>query len=335
VRKAGAGSGPARPERARRDPGARPDHRLLPRPAPAPGPAGGTEAGTVLIVGPAAVLHPRVPQPAGSLVYELLTGHPEREPGELIFLADLAVELRAWPKDTWTKLGVDPEQVAQAVIGRWRDGEVAGLQVDDLSFEEARSLTRPAMTYVRSQLRGRLTVRLGRAYQRWLHPTSGRAPATGSCSGHVPTQAMAGCGRLSAGVRNPDSHHGRRRRNRPGVRRRFRRRPTPAARWPRRADTDRTPHPPSRNGHRRCVRPPVNPPGRRTPRRTRPPQRSHCRWPLCGAGSDTDRRCGTGGGHLLSVARPADRSVSSGTPISGHDRRGCGSRGAAVPPRRR
>jgi hypothetical protein len=75
-----------------------------------PGPAGEPEAGTVLVVTPAALPRPGVPQPAGSLVYELLTGHTEREPGELVFLADLAVELRAWPKDTWTKLGVDPEQ---------------------------------------------------------------------------------------------------------------------------------------------------------------------------------------------------------------------------------
>jgi hypothetical protein len=141
-----------------------------------PGPAGEPEAGTVLGVAPAALLHPDVPQPAGSLVYALLTGHPEREPGELVFVADLTVELRAWPQDTWTAIGIDPEQVAQAVIGCWRDGEVTGLQVDDLSFEEARSLTRPAMTYVRGQLRGRLTARLGRAYQRWLHPTSGRRP---------------------------------------------------------------------------------------------------------------------------------------------------------------
>jgi hypothetical protein len=141
-----------------------------------PGPAGEPEAGTILIVGPGSLLHPRVPQPAGSLVYELLTGHPEREPGELVFVADLTGELRVWPRDTWAKVGVDPDQVTQAVIGRWRDGEVTGLQVDDLSFEEARSLTRPAMTYVRSQLRGRLTARLARAHRRWLHPTSGRQP---------------------------------------------------------------------------------------------------------------------------------------------------------------
>ena len=141
-----------------------------------PGPAGEPEAGTVLVVAPAGLLHPRVPQPAGSLVYELLTGHPEREAGELVFVADLTLGLRAWPHDTWAKLGVDPDQVTQAVIGCWQAGQVAGLQVDDLGFEEARSLTRLAMTYVRGQLRGRLTARLARAHRRWLHPTSGRRP---------------------------------------------------------------------------------------------------------------------------------------------------------------
>ena len=142
-----------------------------------PGPAGEPEAGTVLIVSPSTLLHPGVPQPAGSLVYELLTGHPEREPGELVFVADLTCELRVWPQDTLAKVGVDPDQVAQAVVGCWRDGQVTGLQVDDLSFEEARSLTRPAMTYVRGQLRGRLTTRLARAHRRWLHPTSGHQPS--------------------------------------------------------------------------------------------------------------------------------------------------------------
>ena len=145
----------------------------LPLPPPL---AGEPEAGTILIVGPSILLHPAVPQPAGSLIYALLTGHPEREIGELVFVADLTGELRAWPQDTWAKLGVGPDQVAQAVAGSWRDGEVTGLQVDDLSFEEARSLTRPAMTCVRGQLRGRLTARVARVHRRWLHPTSGRRP---------------------------------------------------------------------------------------------------------------------------------------------------------------
>jgi hypothetical protein len=140
------------------------------------GAAGEPEAGTVLVVGPSALLHPSVPQPAGSLVYKLLTGHPQREAGELVFVADLTGELRAWPTDTWAKVGVDPDHIAQAVVGCWQDGEVPGLQVDDLGFEEARSLTRPAMTYVRGQLRGRLTARVARVHRRWLHPTSGRQP---------------------------------------------------------------------------------------------------------------------------------------------------------------
>jgi hypothetical protein len=174
-----------------------------------PGPAGELEAGTVLIVAPAALLHPRVPQPAGSLVYELLSGHPEREAGELVFVADLTGELRARPHDTWAKVGVDPDQVAQAVVGCWRDGEVIGLRIDDLGFEEARSLTRPAMTDVCGQLRGRLTARLGRIQRRWLHPTSGRRP--GSCSrphpagGHRTRPSVRGVRNLD-GI--PDGHSG-------------------------------------------------------------------------------------------------------------------------------
>ena len=58
------------------------------------------EAGTILTVGAGTLLHPAVPRPAGSLVYELLTGHPERERGELVFVADLTNELRLWPQDT-------------------------------------------------------------------------------------------------------------------------------------------------------------------------------------------------------------------------------------------
>jgi hypothetical protein len=142
-----------------------------------PPPAGEPEAGTVLIVAPAALLYPGVPQPAGSLVYELLSGHPDRQAGELVFLADLTCELRAWPDGTWARVGIDPAVVAQAVVGCWRDGHLDGRQFDELDFEEARSLQQPAMTYVRSQLRARLTGRLHRAHRRWLHPTSGRQPS--------------------------------------------------------------------------------------------------------------------------------------------------------------
>jgi hypothetical protein len=181
-----------------------------------PGPAGEPEAGTILVVGPSALLHPSVPQPAGSLVYELLIGHPEREPGELVFVADLTCELRAWPQDTWAKVAVDPDQAAQAIIGCWQDGEVAGLQVDDLGFEEARSRTRPAMTYVRGQLRGRLTARLARAHRRWLHPTSGRPPRRPVPVATTPA-GDTGHGSVSAGVRNVGRHAGRPQRKCPAV----------------------------------------------------------------------------------------------------------------------
>jgi hypothetical protein len=142
---------------------------------PAP-PAGEPEAGRVLVVAPRALLHPHVPQPAGSLVYELLTGHPDRHPHELVFLADLTGELRAWPPETWAAVGVDPAAVAHAVIACWRTGDVQGLEFEGMTFEEVRALERPAMTLARGQLRARLTGRVHRAYWRWLHPTSGRRP---------------------------------------------------------------------------------------------------------------------------------------------------------------
>jgi hypothetical protein len=129
-------------------------------------PAAGTEAAGVLIVGPAVLRDPSVLQPDGTLLYELLTGHPDRTPQELVFLADLAVELRAWPTDTWSKVGVDPRAVAAAVVAGWRRGGLPGLGLGGLTAQEALALERPAMTYVRAQLGERL--------QRQLARTAGR-----------------------------------------------------------------------------------------------------------------------------------------------------------------
>jgi hypothetical protein len=136
----------------------------------------GTEPAGVLVVAPAALLHPVVPQPDGTVLYELVTGHPDRSSHELVFVADLTVELRAWPADTWAKVGVDPQTAAGAVITAWRHGQLNGLRLGGLTGEEALALERPAMTYVREQLRDRLAHQVGRAYRRWLHPTSGRRP---------------------------------------------------------------------------------------------------------------------------------------------------------------
>jgi hypothetical protein len=67
-------------------------------------PAGSGESPGVLVVAPAALLHPVVPQPDGTVLYELVTGHPDRAAHELVLVADLTVELRAWPTDTWANL---------------------------------------------------------------------------------------------------------------------------------------------------------------------------------------------------------------------------------------
>jgi hypothetical protein len=141
-------------------------------------PPGRTKPADVLIVSPAALLQPSVPQPDGTLLYELVTGHPDRARHELVFLADLTVELRAWPADSWAKVGVDPQAAASAVIAGWQDGHVKGVQLAGLTAEEALALERPAMTYVRSQLGDRLQRQLARAYRR-RYQTSGRRPGDG------------------------------------------------------------------------------------------------------------------------------------------------------------
>jgi hypothetical protein len=117
----------------------------------------------VLVVAPAALLHPGVPQPDGTTLYELVTGHPDRTPGQLVFLADLTVELRAWPTDTWAKVGVDPQTAADAVIAAWHRGHLRGLRLDGLTAEEALAVERPAMTYLRAQLADRLDRRIAQA----------------------------------------------------------------------------------------------------------------------------------------------------------------------------
>jgi hypothetical protein len=89
-------------------------------------PASDDQAAGVLVVAPAALLHPAVPQPDGTVLYALLTGHPDRAPRELVFLVDLTVELRSWPLDTWSKVGVDPHAAARAVIAGWQHGHLPG-----------------------------------------------------------------------------------------------------------------------------------------------------------------------------------------------------------------
>jgi hypothetical protein len=99
----------------------------------------GAGAGRVLVIAPRALLHPRVPQPAGSLLYELATGHPDRGPRELVFPADLAGELRAWPPDTSAPLTAELAAVAAAVVGCWQRGDLLGLELALEPGEDARA----------------------------------------------------------------------------------------------------------------------------------------------------------------------------------------------------
>jgi hypothetical protein len=132
--------------------------------------------GSLLVVGPAALLEERVRQPDGRAVYDLLTGHPDRESRELVFLADLTVELRTWQGTDFAALGIDVEGVAEAVVQLARRGQVRARWYHDLTAEDAKALGRPAMDYDRGELRERVTDWLGEQYMRWLHPTSGRQP---------------------------------------------------------------------------------------------------------------------------------------------------------------
>jgi hypothetical protein len=127
----------------------------------------------VLVVAPAALLHPVVPQPDGAVLYELVTGHPDRAARELVFLVDLTVELRAWPADTWNKVGIDPQAAAGAVVAGWQRGDLLGLQLGGLTAQEALALVRPAMALVRAWLRDRLARQLSQADRRWRDPSSG------------------------------------------------------------------------------------------------------------------------------------------------------------------
>jgi hypothetical protein len=138
--------------------------------------ASGEEEAGVLVVAPTALLHLAVPQPDGTLLYELVTGHPDRQPGELVFLADLTMELRAWPADIWAKVGVDPQAAAGAVVAGWRRGDLPGLRLGGLTAEEALALERPAMTYVRAQLGDRLGRQLTHAHRRWRQLSSRSRP---------------------------------------------------------------------------------------------------------------------------------------------------------------
>jgi hypothetical protein len=127
----------------------------------------------VLVVAPRALLDPAVAQPAGSLLDELTTGHPDRAPGELVFPDGLAAELHAWLPDTSTPLTAGLAPAGAAIVGCWQRSDLRGLALPLEYGEDARALTRPAMTLARAALRARLGRQVTRARCRWRHPSSG------------------------------------------------------------------------------------------------------------------------------------------------------------------
>jgi hypothetical protein len=84
------------------------------------------------------------------------------------------LELRAWPRERWAARGVDLAQLAAAVIACWQHGDLLGLELPLDTAEEARAVTRPAMTLARAVLRARLARQVARAHRRWLRPGSRR-----------------------------------------------------------------------------------------------------------------------------------------------------------------
>jgi hypothetical protein len=69
-----------------------------------------------------------------------------------------------------------PEAALWAVVDRWRAGQLKGLELGGIDVEEARSLGRAPVSYLREQLRQRLARQISRQHFRWLHPTSRRHP---------------------------------------------------------------------------------------------------------------------------------------------------------------
>jgi len=124
--------------------------------------------GSLLLVGPAALLHPKAPRRAGRILYDLLTGHPDRDPGDLVFPVDLTQDLWAWDGSTWAGLGVDLDEAVDAVAVRHRRGEVNGLRYDDLNAEELHALCELSMTSRRTELRRRLRGRTDIEQLDWL-----------------------------------------------------------------------------------------------------------------------------------------------------------------------
>jgi len=88
--------------------------------------------GGATIVPAASLHHPGLPQPDGHRLFDLLTRHPDRPPGALVFLSDLSAEL-AGQGLSWPQVGIDYEAVTDRLVGLHRRGAVRALRLAQLS----------------------------------------------------------------------------------------------------------------------------------------------------------------------------------------------------------
>src|SRR6266516_2801566 len=130
-------------------------------------------AGRALVVAARTLAHPKLRQPDGARLAELVGTAPGRTPHDLVFPSDVAAELAASDADFAT-VWLDLEGVLEAVARLHARGELRALELGGLSAEELRLIARvpsaaEAEVVVREELRERLRRRVLRARQRWYH----------------------------------------------------------------------------------------------------------------------------------------------------------------------
>ena len=150
------GSGPAWPECARGAPGAWPGRRLLPRPAAAPRTRRRTRGRhhPDRRLGHAAA--PSDPQPAGSLVYQLLTGQRSGRPVSWCSWPTSPVSYAPGPPIPGPSSASTPSRSPRRSSAAGRTARSPGRSSTTSASRRPACLAGPAMTYVREQLRGRL-----------------------------------------------------------------------------------------------------------------------------------------------------------------------------------
>jgi hypothetical protein len=121
-----------------------------------------TQAAGVLVVAPAVLLHPHVPQPDGTVLSELVTGHPNRPAHELVFSPTSRSSCAPGPPAPGRGSASTRRQPPAPIIAAWRAATSRADTRGGLTVEEALALERPAMTSMRASSASGLPARLAR-----------------------------------------------------------------------------------------------------------------------------------------------------------------------------